>query len=153
MLEILQVIQRLRLGESQRQISRSQHLGRTTVASVHDVSIAQGINAKTIRRALHQRHGYNGSVHALYRFLNSEVPDASKATSKLEFPVAEMVQVDFGMGPVIVDRKTGKVMKTWIFVMTLAWSRHQHAERSGWDWRGTYGASRSGCEAYDLPDI
>ena len=27
----------------------------------------QGINATTIRRALQQKHGYNGSVHALYR--------------------------------------------------------------------------------------
>jgi transposase len=173
MFEIRQVIQRLRLGESTRQISRSQHLGRATVASIHEVAAkygwldplvvipdeatlakyfkaprsgpqnvssvepfrehilkwhGQGINATTIRRALHEQHGYNGSVHALYRFLKREVPDAAPSTIKLEFPVAEMAQVDFGMGPLITDRKTGNAFKTWIFVMTLAWSRHQYAE-------------------------
>lgn len=46
----------------------------------------------------------------------------------LDFPVADTAQVDFGQGPVITDRATGTVIKTWIFVMTLAWSRHQYAE-------------------------
>ena len=173
MYEIRQIIQRLRLGESVRQIAQCLHVGRATVASIHGLAIehnwldplcqipddatlapfftparktpqnvssvepfrdeilkwhAQGINATTIRRALHQRHGYSGSVHALYRFLKSEVPDVPQATIKLEFPVGEMAQVDFGMGPVITDRKTGEIFKTWIFVCTLAWSRHQYAE-------------------------
>jgi len=38
------------------------------------------------------------------------------------------VQVDFGAGPGIVDTATGEVVKTWFFVMTLCWSRHQYAE-------------------------
>ena len=42
--------------------------------------------------------------------------------------MARVAQVDFGQGPVITNRHTGEVMKTWIFVMTLAWSRHQYAE-------------------------
>ena len=173
MYEIRQVIQRLRLGESIRQVAHCLHLGRATVASIHALAIehhwlellvqlpdeatlaayftptrkspqnvssvepyrddvlkwhAQGINATTIRRALHQRHGFSGSVHALYRFLIREVPDTPQATVKLEFAVGEMAQVDFGMGPVITDRKSGEIFKTWIFVCTLAWSRHQYAE-------------------------
>ena len=173
MFEIRQIIQRLRLGESVRQIARSQHVGRATVASIHDIAAeqgwldplvsmpddailaplfkaarkapqnvssvapfrdeiltwhAQGINATTIRRALHQKHGYSGSVHALYRFLKHEVPQAPDATIKLDFAVADMAQVDFGMGPRITDRQTGEILKTWIFVCTLAWSRHQYAE-------------------------
>src|SRR5450759_1430522 len=171
--EIRQIIQRLRMGESARQIARSQHVGRATVESIHCIALtqnwldplsqipedttlatffkaprkapqnvssvepfreeilkwhAQGINATTIRRALHQKHGYSGSVHALYRFLNHEVPKTPEATIKLEFTVGEMAQVDFGMGPVITERKTGEILKTWIFVCTLAWSRHQYAE-------------------------
>ena len=89
---------------------------------------AQGINATTMRRALHQKHGYTGSVHALYRFLKHQVPQTAEATIKLDFAVAEMAQVDFGMGPLITDRQTGEIQKTWIFVCTLAWSRHQYAE-------------------------
>jgi transposase len=173
MFEIRQVIQRLRAGESVRQIARAQRLGRATVATVHDAAIrngwldplsalpddatlaslfkpartapqnvssvepfrdeilkwhALGINATTMRRALHQRHGYAGSVHSLYRFLLKEVPEAPVATIKLTFPVAEMAQIDFGSGPNITDRKSGETFKTWIFVCTLAWSRHQYAE-------------------------
>jgi transposase len=81
-----------------------------------------------MRRALHQKHGYSGSVHALYRFLKREVAQTPQATIRLEFAVGEMAQVDFGMGPVITDRKSGEITKTWIFVCTLAWSRHQYAE-------------------------
>jgi transposase len=173
MYEIRQIIQRLRLGESIRQIARSLRFGRATVASVHEIAVeqgwldalvsipedaalaaffktprtrpqnvssvesfrdeilkwhSQGINATTMRRALHQKHGYGGSVHALYRFLIREAPQTPEATIKLEFPVGEMAQVDFGMGPLITDRKTGEIQKTWIFVCTLAWSRHQYAE-------------------------
>jgi transposase len=173
MFEIRQIIQRLKMGESTRQIARSQRVGRATVDSVHavardqhwldplgqipeDTVLAtffkaprkapqnvssvepyreeilkwhdQGINATTIRRALQEKYGYSGSVHALYRFLIREVPDTPAATMKLEFSVGEMAQVDFGAGPVITDRASGERFKTWIFVCTLAWSRHQYAE-------------------------
>ena len=37
-------------------------------------------------------------------------------------------QVDFGAGPTIIDVITGEEFKTWFFVMTLAWSRHQYVE-------------------------
>jgi transposase len=173
MFEIRQIIQRLRLGESARQIARTQHVGRATVDSIHAIARAQnwleplaqipddsalaaffkmarkapqnassvepfreeilawhaqGINATTIRRALHQKHGFTGSVHALYRFLKHAAAEVPQATIKLEFAVAEMAQIDFGMGPLITDRQTGVISKTWIFVCTLAWSRHQYAE-------------------------
>jgi len=146
MFEIRQIIQRLRSGESLRQIARSQRIGRATVKSIHAIASAQqwldpaieipddaklalffkaprkgpqnvstvepfrdeilkwhaqGINATTIRRALNEKHGYSGSVHALYRFLIHEVPDLPVATMKLDFAVADMAQVDFGAGPMI----------------------------------------------------
>jgi hypothetical protein len=43
------------------------------------------------------------------------------------FPLADAVQVDFGAGPVL-KHESGIPLKTWIFVMTLCWSRHQYAE-------------------------
>ena len=173
MYEIRQIIQQLRLGGSQRQIARSQQVGRKTVATIEGIATAQGwldpaasipeddrlatyfkspnkapqnvssveifreeiltwhaqgINATTIRLALQRKHGYSGSVYAIYRLLKRE-PDATpKATVILDFPVAQMAQADFGSGPLITDRQSGEIMKTWIFVMTLAWSRHQYAE-------------------------
>jgi ribosomal protein L20 len=42
-----------------------------------------------MRRALNQKHGFTGSVHALYRFLKHEVAPTPQATIKLEFAVGE----------------------------------------------------------------
>lgn len=41
MFEIRQIIQRLRSGESLRQIARSQRVGRATVKSIHTIACAQ----------------------------------------------------------------------------------------------------------------
>ena len=41
---------------------------------------------------------------------------------------AEAAQIDFGKGPEVLDPRTGELLSTWVFVMTLAWSRHAYAE-------------------------
>lgn len=177
MYEMRQMIQRLRLGESNRAVARAQGVGRDTVARVRDIAAAQnwleatsplpddatmaryyptagggavknashlstvepfrekvlewhrqGIAVSSIRQALARRYGYGGSVHAVYRFLRSEAAPAPVATVMLDFAVGEQAQVDFGSGPLITDRHSGEVFKTWFFVMTLSWSRHQYAE-------------------------
>jgi transposase len=65
----------------------------------------------------------------VYRFLHQLVVDeVADVPLRLEFKPAEAVQVDLGAGPPITDVETGKIFKTWVFVMTLAWSRHQYAE-------------------------
>ena len=46
----------------------------------------------------------------------------------LDFAPAEAAQVDFGKGPLISDAFSGNAVKTWIFVMTLCFSRHMYAE-------------------------
>ena len=51
-----------------------------------------------------------------------------EATVRLQFPVAEAAQVDFGAGPVLVDPARGEPRHTWAFVMTLCFSRHQYVE-------------------------
>jgi transposase len=89
-----------------------------------------GIQGTTIHAALGRNHGYGGSYSAVRRFLNGL--EASRpprdATCRLSFEPGEAAQVDFGAGPVIIDVMTGEVIKTWFFVMTLCWSRHQYAE-------------------------
>lgn len=173
MYQVRQIIQRLRLGESDRGIARSERVGRPKVASIRCVAAecgwldpagplpedatlaeqlgaprrppqsvssvepfraqvlawhAQGIAATTMQRTLARMHGYTGSVHAVYRFLEREGASLPPATVILDFAAGEMAQVDFGQGPLITERRTGEVIKTWVFVMTLAWSRHQYAE-------------------------
>lgn len=90
---------------------------------------AAGIQGTTIHATLVRNHGYTGSYLAVYRFLHQLVVDeVADVPLRLEFKPGEAVQVDFGAGPPITDVHTGEIFKTWFFVMTLAWSRHQYAE-------------------------
>jgi len=173
MYEYRQVLMRLRLGATDREVARAQRIGRAKVAHIRQVAAAQGwlepsgpmpddarlaavfrvvrtsaqnvssvepfrdqilswhaqgIQATTIRQALARVRGFDGSVHSVYRFLQQAAPTTPAATVMLDFDVADTAQVDFGQGPLITDCASGDLIKTWIFVMTLAWSRHQYAE-------------------------
>jgi transposase len=88
-----------------------------------------GISGTAIHAALMRNHGFSGSYSAVRRMLTSiESARPPKATTILEFAPGEAAQVDFGAGPVITDAITGASFKSWFFVMTLCWSRHQYAE-------------------------
>jgi len=87
-----------------------------------------GITGTTIHQALVREHGFTGSYSAIRRFLQGLALSAPPATVALEFAPGEAAQVDFGAGPRIVDTATGELRKTWFFVMTLCFSRHQYAE-------------------------
>jgi transposase len=89
----------------------------------------QGIQGTTMYAALKRQHGFDGSYDAVQRFVKKIKDDLpASVTTILEFKPGECAQVDFGYGPKLVDEVTGKVTKTWIFVMVLAWSRHMYAE-------------------------
>ncbi len=89
----------------------------------------QEISGTVIHRTLQEKYGFTGSYSAVRRFLQglrkNEPPEASVM---LDHEPGESAQVDFGAGSVIIDVFTGEEFKTWFFVMTLAWSRHQYAE-------------------------
>ena len=95
-------------------------------------TIAQWVNAglqgTTIHAALQRNHGFGGSYSSVRRMVSKLAPKTVQATSRMDFLPAEAAQVDFGRGPDFVDVHTGKLVKSWFFVMTLAWSRHQYAE-------------------------
>lgn len=91
---------------------------------------AQGLQGTTMHAVLCRNHGYTGSYSAMRRFrqqLAAQQPEVC-TTMRLDFDPAEAAQVDFGSGPAITDVYSGEVFKTWVFVMTLCWSRHQYAE-------------------------
>lgn len=91
--------------------------------------VQAGIRGTAIHAALKRNHGYTGSYSAVRRMLQLIAADTPpKATTILDFAPGEASQVDFGAGPLITDAITGTVFKTWFFVMTLCWSRHQYAE-------------------------
>lgn len=68
------------------------------------------------------------SVGSVKRALKRLRPETPEAYAVLHFEPGEAVQVDFGSGPELAHPKTGKVSKTYVFVMTLCDSRHMYAE-------------------------
>ncbi len=87
-----------------------------------------GVQDTTIHHALKRNHGYTGSYSAVCRILlGLRAERGVPATTILEFAPAEVAQVDFGAGPVLAH-ESGAQIKTWFFVMTLCWSRHQYVE-------------------------
>ncbi len=89
----------------------------------------QGITGTVIHRTLQEKYDFAGSYSAVRRFLQSfKKNEPPQATVMLDHDPGDSAQVDFGAGPVIIDVLTGEEFKTWFFVMTLAWSRHQYTE-------------------------
>jgi transposase len=82
--------------------------------------------------AMHQRlseRGYTGSYAAVWRFVRRLKRNVGRdVTVRVETKPGEEGQVDFGYAGLMIDPETGKLRKTWVFVMTLAWSRHQYVE-------------------------
>lgn len=88
----------------------------------------QGVSGVVIHTALKREHGVVCSYSAVRRLLATlkrETPP--EATVRLTFAPGEAAQVDFGAGPMLTDA-AGVVRRTWAFVMTLAFSRHQYVE-------------------------
>ena len=87
-----------------------------------------GVQGTTILGALQRNHGYQGSYSSVYRMIVSirgdRLPDA---TVPLSFAPGEAAQVDFGAGPMLMH-PAGMLRRTWAFVMTLCFSRHQYVE-------------------------
>lgn len=171
MCEYKNVIQRLRISESDRQISRETKMGRHKVRAIRAAALkrgwlladaeipcdeaiselikksgnlsqktkalvfdseikswlSQGATAKRIFQKLVDEHGFEGHYNSIQRYVKRLKSSSIKLTSPLDFKVGEAAQVDFGKGPDLFDERTKQIEKTWFFVMTLCWSRHQYA--------------------------
>ena len=75
-----------------------------------------------------RNHQFAGSYSSVRRFLQGLSAANPVATTVLEFSPAEAAQVDLGAGPQLVDTHTGELRSSWVFVMTLCFSRDQYAE-------------------------
>jgi transposase len=88
----------------------------------------QGVSGVAILAALQREHAWSGSYSAVRRILadirSEEPPDT---TCRLDFEPGDAAQVDFGAGPMLTH-PDGRVRRTWAFVMTLCFSRHQYVE-------------------------
>lgn len=73
--------------------------------------------------------GFTGSYSAVRRFVHTLEPKKPKEVFvRVECEPGQQAQVDFGYAGKMVDPATGKLRKTWAFVMTLSYSRHQYVE-------------------------
>lgn len=90
--------------------------------------VKQGIQTSTIHAALQRQYEFSSSYHATLRLVNQIKETIKPITTMLDFQPGECAQVDFGAGPKILDPVSELEIKTWIFVMVLAWSRHMYAE-------------------------
>jgi len=87
----------------------------------------EGVEIAAIRERLKER-GFIGSYAAVYRFVRNLDPRLPEATVRVERKPGEEGQVDFGYAGRMIDPETGELRKTWAFVLTLSWSRHQYVE-------------------------
>jgi transposase len=89
--------------------------------------VKENVEVAAIRCRLAER-GYTGSYSAVYRFVNTLRPHIPEATVRVERKPGEEAQVDFGFAGQMIDPVTNERRRTWAFVMTLSWSRHQYVE-------------------------
>lgn len=87
----------------------------------------QDVEVSAIKARLEER-GFGGSYMAVWRFVQQLEPAEPDVTVRVETAVGEEAQVDFGYAGRMVDPASGEIRKTWAFVMTLSWSRHQYVE-------------------------
>jgi len=91
--------------------------------------VTQGVNAVVIHQHLIHNHSFAGAYNSVQRFAKKlKDKQGTQLTSPLIFQPGEAAQVDFGKGPRLYDKRLGKEVDTWFFVMTLCWSRHQYVE-------------------------
>ena len=88
---------------------------------------ADGVEGTAILQRLKER-GYTGTQSSIYRFLRQLDPHGVLPPVRVEREPGTEVQVDFGYAGRMLDPQTGTLRKTWAFVMTLAYSRHQFVE-------------------------
>lgn len=87
----------------------------------------EGVEIKAIHERLQER-GYAGHYQSVWRFVQRLEGTTLKATVRVERPPGEEAQVDFGYAGRMIDPATGQLRRSWGFVMTLAYSRHQYVE-------------------------
>lgn len=172
-MDIREIINQLRSGASDRQISQDMNIARQTVKRYREWAEGSGLLEGTLpsverlqamveeampgkpapqntsavepyravvkemvegeveAAAIYQRlkeRGFRGSYSSVYRFVRTLKPVQPKTTVRVERKPGEEGQVDFGYAGLMYDAESGKLRRAWVFVMTLAWSRHQYVE-------------------------
>jgi transposase len=89
----------------------------------------QGLELAAIRARLEEQQGVPISYDAIWRLVHRhERCQVPEAFVRVEVPPGSEAQVDFGYAGPQLDPTTGRLRKSWVFVLVLAFSRHMYAE-------------------------
>lgn len=88
----------------------------------------QRVEMTAILDRLRDDYGYTGTYSSLRRFVHRLRPPDPEACVRLHSLPGEEAQVDFGSAGLLLDPLSGHRRQTYVFVMTLCFSRHQYAE-------------------------
>jgi transposase len=89
-----------------------------------ELGLSRGRNAMAIWQDLVSDHGFAGGYEAVKRFVRKlRGPQHSAAAGIIITAPGEEAQVDYGSGPLVRDRQSGKYRRTRLFVLTLGYSR------------------------------
>lgn len=90
-----------------------------------DIQVSKELSAKRIFQDIKDQ-GYDGSYDTVKRYVAKIKKNPSKAYMVLHSLPGEEAQVDFGyIGTIKVN---GKHKKSWIFIMTLSYSRYMYVQ-------------------------
>ena len=104
----------------------------SSVAAYQDQILAyrqQGLELAAIRARLEEQHGVPISYDAIWRLVHRhEQRQLPEVFVRVEVPPGSEAQVDFGYAGLHLDPATGRLRKSWVFVLVLSFSRHLYAE-------------------------
>jgi transposase len=88
-----------------------------------------GLEVAAIRARLQEQHGVPISYDAIWRLVRRlEQSQLPETFVRVEVPPGSEGQVDFGYAGLQLDPATGRLRKSWVFVLVLGFSRHTYAE-------------------------
>ena len=73
-------------------------------------------------------YGFQGAYGSVLRFVHRLEPKQAEAVARVHSEPGEDLQVDFGSVGMLYDPVTQRMRRTYVFVATLCYSRHQYAE-------------------------
>lgn len=94
--------------------------------SAIQAGLDKGLTAQRIYQDLWEDHGYKGSYDSIKRYLRKVKKKAPRFFERLPTLPGGEGQVDFSQGPMIGEK--GAARRSWLFKMTLSFSRHAYEE-------------------------
>jgi len=112
-------------------ISQTGKRGRKSQCAGHQLEITQwyesGLSIERIHSDLVREHGFQGSYHSVYRFVQSLDISESKRVYRMECEAGQEAQIDYGTLYLRIG-EDGRLKKIHILLVTLSHSRKSYVE-------------------------